>query len=55
MVRAVPLTREELLGGDVSGLLEQKGANGVVLEMKESSGKLAYASQLDMARELGVS
>lgn len=39
----------------MSGLLEQKGANGVVLEMKESSGKLAYASQLDMARELGVS
>ena len=54
-VSAVRITQEELLNGDVSALLEQRGANGVVLEMKSAGGQLSYVSSLDLATQLGTS
>lgn len=54
-VSAVRITQEELLNGDVSALLEQRGANGVVLEMKSAGGQLSYVSNLDLATQLGTS
>lgn len=54
-ISAVRITQEELLNGDVSALLEQRGANGVVLEMKSAGGQLSYVSSLDLATQLGTS
>lgn len=54
-LQAVRITQEELLNGNVSDLLEQRGANGVVLEMKSASGQLSYASSLNLATQLGTS
>ena len=55
MVSAVRITQEELLSGDLSSLLEQRGANGVILEMKSASGQLSYVSNLELATQLGAS
>lgn len=54
-ISAIRITQEELLNGDVSALLEQRGANGVVLEMKSAGGQLSYVSNLDLATQLGTS
>lgn len=54
-ISAIRITQEELLNGDVSALLEQRGANGVVLEMKSAGGQLSYVSSLDLATQLGTS
>lgn len=54
-ISAVRISQEELLNGDVSALLEQRGANGVVLEMKSAGGQLSYVSSLDLATQLGIS
>lgn len=55
VVSALRITQDQLLNGDISAQLKEKKANGVVLEMKASSGKLSYVSHLDLASQLGTS
>ncbi len=53
--RAVQISQDDLLNGGVSALLEDKNADSVILEMKAPNGKLSYASQMDLAGQLGAS
>lgn len=53
-LRLQHVTIKDLTGGDVKSTLEENGANGIMLFMKESGGKLNYTSSEDIAEELDV-
>ena len=55
LMRAVELPLQAVLDGTAEGLLEQAGANALVLEMKNQEGTLAWSSQQELAVALGLS
>lgn len=54
-LHGVEVTIEELVAGNAVARMEEAGGNAVVLTMKDTSGSLAYVSQIELARETGAS
>ena len=54
-LHGVEVTVEDLVAGNAAARMEEVGGNAVVLTMKDSSGRLAYVSQLELAQEIGSS
>lgn len=53
-VRALQLPVSSLLSGQAAGLLEEAGADALILEMKDQSGQLAWLSAQDTANRAEV-
>lgn len=51
-VRAVEVTTDELLAGTAAARMEAAGGNALLLTMKDESGRLYYASHLELSQEL---
>jgi len=54
-MRALELPVETVLNGTAAGLLEQAGANALILEMKNAEGQLWWKSAESLAKLAGVS
>lgn len=53
-MKAQELPVSAVVDGTAQGLLEQAGANALILEMKDSQGQLGWSSQLPLAVQDGV-
>lgn len=54
-LRAVEVSLDSLLAGTAMEELEAAGGNAILLDMKDEQGRLAYVSDLELAKAAGVS
>jgi len=55
VLRAVEVSLDSLLAGNAKAEMEEAGGNAVLLNMKNEEGQLAYVSNLELAKNAGVS